>query len=1145
MKDKDRSSHKKVTGPKGTPSAKRGASAGARKAGSGPQTEAAQIAARFRAVFESSRDAIGVSKAGIHVFVNPAYLELFGFPRGTDLAGKPVLDLIAPESRDQIKVYVRRRLQGEDSPSTYVTRGLRTDGSAFDMEVSVSPYQENGEDHTLVILRDITRRKMEEEEIAERGAMVQQIMDTASVAIFLVDRSGRILHANKRMSEMFRCSMEELAGSEYVDHVHPSEREEGRGKMLALLASEIPSVDLERLYWRKDGTQFWGHLAGRRFHDVQGNELGLIGVITDITARMRSEDLVRASEKKFSAIFDLIPDPTTITDIETGRIIGLNDAAARWFGRSCDATIGMSTADVQVWEDLSDRDRMLQVIRSKGEINDMEFRLRMHTGEIRSVLFSSRVLELEGKRCLLSRVHDITEREKMEEVLRISEEKFRKVFLTSPDAISINRLQDGMCVSINDGFTTITGYTPDDIIGRTPLELDIWVDPADRDKMVGGLQKQGEVKNLEAHFRTKDARIIDGLMSASIIEIDHSVYSVTVTRDITERKRSELALKQSEAKYRRLYNETPVLLHSIDRDARIVDVNDYWLKTMGYDRSEVIGRKVTDFFTDASRKYAQEIVQPAFFRDGIVKEAAYQFIKKNGDVMNVLLSAVAERDASGNVVRSQAVIEDITERKRTETALRESEERFKAITLTASDAILLMDDRGKIVYWNPAAVGMFGYSAEEAIGKDLHLFLGPEGLHDNFKKGFGNFVTTGQGPVINKSIELAAHRKDRTEFPIEVSTSAMNIGGRWHALGIIRDISDRKQAELEIREKEEKYRVLFETANDGIFIQDATGFVDCNSKGAEMYGLPKEMIIGRSPIEFSPERQPDGRPSSEVAGERIRSALNGIPQVFEWQPLRADGSPFDVEITLNRIELGGSVYLQSIVRDISERKRAEHALRTSELRFRSIIEHATAGILVADYETRGFLYANPEICRMLGYSRDELLAIDVTAIHPAEELPRVIKTFIAREGLQTACRRKDGTMLPVEIRTVAMEMDGRQCLVGFFVDMTERRLLEDERLKTQKLESIGTLAGGIAHDFNNLLQGVFGYISMAKLTFDQKEKSLAMLAQAEKALHQSVNLTSQLLTFSKGGKPVKKVLDSAGGDRELGSLRPERFAHHL
>ena len=145
---------------------------------------------RFRAVFENSRDAIGVSLVGLHVFVNPAYLALFGFPSVTDLKGKPILDLIAPESRELIREYVRARANGEPVPSFYEVRGMRADGSVFDMEVSASAYREHGKDHTLVILRDVTGRKKAEQEIAERGARLQQILDTASVAIFLLDLAG-------------------------------------------------------------------------------------------------------------------------------------------------------------------------------------------------------------------------------------------------------------------------------------------------------------------------------------------------------------------------------------------------------------------------------------------------------------------------------------------------------------------------------------------------------------------------------------------------------------------------------------------------------------------------------------------------------------------------------------------------------------------------------------------------------------------------------------------------------------------------------------------------------------------------------------------------------------------------------------------
>jgi len=140
------------------------------------------------------------------------------------------------------------------------------------------------------------------------------------------------------------------------------------------------------------------------------------------------------------------------------------------------------------------------------------------------------------------------------------------------------------------------------------------------------------------------------------------------------------------------------------------------------------------------------------------------------------------------------------------------------------------------------------------------------------------------------------------------------------------ELMARREAEKKLRDAESRFRLLFEMANDGIFLQDATGFVDCNRKGAEMYGVEKEELIGHSPCEFAPKLQPDGRLSAEVAGDRIQAAKRGEPQQFEWRALRADGTTIDVDISLNRIEYSGAVYLLSIVRDITQRKLAEEQI---------------------------------------------------------------------------------------------------------------------------------------------------------------------------------------------------------------------------
>ena len=481
------------------------------------------------------------------------------------------------------------------------------------------------------------------------------------------------------------------------------------------------------------------------------------------------------------------------------------------------------------------------------------------------------------------------------------------------------------------------------------------------------------------------------------------VVTIGAFNQMAEQLRQTLnQLKQSRDRYGLLYNETPVLLHSIDRTGTLVEVNDHWLKILGYARDEVIGRKVTDFFTESSRKYAQDIVLPAFFRDGVCENIPYQFVKKNGELVDVLLSATGERDAAGTIVRSLAVIEDVTERKRAEEKLRESEEKHKLLIEATNTGYVIIDSSGRVLDANQEYVRMTGHSRlEDIVGRPVTDWTAPYDLERNaaeVKK------CTETGSVRNLVIDYVDAQGNST--PVEINATVMAGAKSMMIITICRDITERRRTEKALREKEETYRVLFESANDGIFIQDATGFIDCNEKGAQMYGLPKEKLIGRSPREFAPERQPDGRLSSDMADEKIQAALKGVPQMFEWLPIRADGTPFDVEITLNKLELGGTMCLQAIVRDIGERKR-----------------------------------------------------------------------------------------------------------------------LQQERIKTQKLEAIGTLAGGIAHDFNNLLQGVFGYISLARLRRDDKVKSLAALEEAEKALHLSVKLTNQLLTFSKGGKPLKKQMD--------------------
>lgn len=272
---------------------------------------------------------------------------------------------------------------------------------------------------------------------------------------------------------------------------------------------------------------------------------------------------------------------------------------------------------------------------------------------------------------------NIAGRNTAEEALKESEENFAKVFRSAPVSLAISTLSQGRFVDVNEAYCRITGYSREEVVGMSSLDLGFWKDPAVREQIVATLQKDEAVHELEAEFVFKNGREAVGLISMEIIELGGEKCLLSMVNDITDRKRAEEALRESEERYRRIYNETPAMLHSIDREGRLVSVSNYWVEAMGYSREEVLGRRSTEFLTEESRRFALETVLPAYFRTGFCKDVPYQFVKKNGEIMDVLLSATAERDEKGEVTRSLAVITDVTALNRAKEELRQAHDELE------------------------------------------------------------------------------------------------------------------------------------------------------------------------------------------------------------------------------------------------------------------------------------------------------------------------------------------------------------------------------------------------------------------------------------------------------------------------------------
>ncbi len=479
------------------------------------------------------------------------------------------------------------------------------------------------------------------------------------------------------------------------------------------------------------------------------------------------------------------------------------------------------------------------------------------------------------------------------------------------------------------------------------------------------------------------------------------------------RRQVEEALRESERKYRELVENANSIIFRMDTEGRVTFLNEFAQRFFGYTEEEILGRPAVGTVVPEKGRQGEDLV--VMMRDLLDNPERYatnenENIRSDGQRVWVAWTNKAIRDSEGRLVGVLCVGNDITARKRIEAALRESERKFRAISNSAQDAILMMDDKGGITFWNDAAERIFGYTRREAMGRILHELLAPPRYHAAYHKGLARYRGSGEGNVLGRTLEMSAFRKNGEEFPIELSISAISLQGAWHAIGIVRDITRRKQVEDEMR----KLSRAVEQSPSTVVITDPEGNIEyVNPKFTQLTGYTPEEVIGENPrLLKSGDHPPE---FYEVFWDTLTA---GGEWRGEFHNQRKNGELYWERAAISSIrDPDGEIqYYVKVGEDMTERKQMEAELRRSNAELQQFAYVVSHDLQEPLRMVSGFL--SLLVKRYEGQLDDKAQQYIAYAVDGAKRMQKMIKALLEYARVNT----RGQALMPVDAEDVLVRV---------------------------------------------------------------------------------------------------------------------------
>ncbi len=1125
-------------------------------------------------------------------------------------------------------------------------------------ELTSTPFKDiDGKSKVIEIVRDITKLKEIDEKIKESEERFRELFDhmSSGVAIYQAADKGKdfIFKDFNRAAEKIENVKKEVIIGRSVLEVFPGVKDFGLFDVFKRVwKTGKPEHHPIRLY--KDN-----RIAGWKENYVFKLSSGeIVAVYDDVTQRWEAEAKIKESEKRFRKSIMDAPLPIMIHK-EDGKVVSINQVWTEITGYTKDEipTIEAWTKKAFGKKKNLIKDAIDKLYKTNKRSDEGEFEIKTKDGSKRIWHFSSAPLgkSVDGLRLVISMALDVTEQKEREE-------EYKNLINGMNDTVFVIDF-DGKFVEVNDTAVEVLGYSREELLKMGPNDIDPLLEEKEIKQLIKGM-KQGEKQVFITAHKTKSGKAIPVEVSSSLVTYQGKPYILSITRDITIRKKTADDLQKSKDQLSLIFNNSSdsLILFAVEEDGtfRIVNANKTAIETvrsLGIEVSKenFIGKTVREIshdFLALNQERFEDLVANFDLAAKSGTLVSYEEIYSFGDKNYYAeVSIVPVLDEKGKGIYALWSSRDISERKRAENALQESEERFETVIENLPDEIFVHGLDGKFILVNKASCEKTGYTKDELLGMEVGV-IDHESIDRDDKKNIWLKLQKKGG---FERIESTHYRKDGSSYPAEIFFGAVTFKGSPMIIGIAHDITERKKALEGLRKSEEQLSAIFNNTSDLQFLfsleEDGELRVASVNKTAistaRRLGLDvsKESFLGKTvrnilkyyitPAEKDTEEVykmfwhtiETGKPvsyeetysfgnrlySGEVtvapvldengkcshvlwsshditdrkkaeeslkeSEERFQTVVENLPhgafvhdldgkiilvnkasteltgytkdellkmRVSDigrdrkkiWLKLQKEGGFFRGETTFLRkdgtklptaihagaVTIGEQPMIIAITHDITERKNAVDKLKESEERFQTVIENLPYAVCVHDLDGN-FILVNEALCKYTGYTRNDFLNMTVADVDHQSQTRNDRKNIwlkLTKGGhtsFESNLYRKDGSFFPAEIYLSAITLEGNPMILAITYDITERQKTENELRKIERLESLGVLAGGIAHDFNNLLTGILGNLSLAQIKEGEDVKEL--LEEAKQASIQAKNLTQQLLTFAKGGEPIK------------------------